>query len=156
MTITNTAQSLAHDAANAASDLASTLAPRAAELGNKAAEIGSEAASSVAAAATNLAHVIGKKVPAVQKKRRSSPWRMIVLLGVAAAGAFAFMKSRRSSTVTASSSEFVPKATAPTSSASTSTAPTSTAPTSTASTATGTPGSNGKKADSTADETAKH
>lgn len=111
MTLTKTVQSLAHDAAGTASDLGS----QAAELGSKAAEFGSDAASSVASAATNLAHSIGKKVPGVQPKRKSAPWRLIILIGAAIGGAFVFSRSRRSSPVAtpAPYRETTPRATTP-------------------------------------------
>jgi hypothetical protein len=111
MTITNTAQSFAHDAAVAASDLATNLGSQAAELGSKAAELGSDAASSVAAAATTLAHTIGKKVPVVPSQRRSSPWRMFVLAGVALVGVLLVVKRRRSASAE-TSDPFVPAPTA--------------------------------------------
>lgn len=100
MTLTHTVQAFAHDAASVASDLGS----QAADLGTKAAGLGSDAASSVASAATNLAHTIGKKVPIVTvrppvtvRKRRQTPWKLILGFVAAAVAALYFKRRQAAS-----------------------------------------------------------
>lgn len=99
MTLTRTVSTLAQDAAKATSELASDLGSQAAGLGakagTKAAEFGSEAASTVAAAASNLASAIAQRVPAAPPKRRTMPWRLIVLITVIVAGVAVVLKGRR-------------------------------------------------------------
>jgi len=86
MTLTQTVNSLAHDAASAASEIGS----KALDLGSKAAEKSSDAASSVASSAGDLAHSItGKKAKRTKKKSRTSLY--VLILGVAAGAVFFFV-----------------------------------------------------------------
>ena len=107
MTLTKTVQSFAHDAANVASDLGSQIGNQASGLGNRAADLGAEAASSMAAAASNLAHTIGQKVPSVQvKQKKSSPWKLLLLIVAGIGGAVLFLGKRRKSTVVDATSSY--------------------------------------------------